>query len=337
MSKKTDKFSNISAGLGEALDRMESPPAVPVPRTAPAQLMAFRSEMAAYEDKIAALEERIKDLQSTAIRMDVITPNPWQPRRRFDPSELEKLANSIASVGLMQPIVIRRVQPLDTTNSAESVQPLDTQYQIVAGERRYRAHKILGLSEIKAIVVEASDEDMAVLALTENVDREDLSDFEVALALKRAEKDFPNRKRMAGALGMQRSDLYRYLDYFKLPKFALDDLEINPLLLSRRFASELQSVLAEHGDAATESFKNLWPRVKSGDLDQGKIAPTIESILARGIAPKTNRDIKKLFIGKEQAGSITRDASTFAIKIRAAALTREKEAELRAFVEKLFA
>lgn len=337
MSRKEDRYASISAGLGEVLDKIEPRTnEVAAPRTAPGQLIAFRNEMLAYEEKIAALESRVKDLQSSAVDVASISPNPWQPRRVFDEVEIQKLAGSIAEIGLIQPIIIRSVSIADTPADKQSVSIADTQYQLIAGERRLRAHKLLGIADIKAIVVVASDEEMATLALAENVDREDLTAYEVALAIRNAESAFPNRKSLASCLGINRTELYQFLAFFKLPDFVVNDLEITPGLLGRHAAEDIAKVVSKHADKATEALRHIWPRVKTGEIDQGKIASLIETSVTRGEYVRAERDIRKLFVGKEQAGSITRDTSGLTIKIRSAALTPDKENELRQFVEGMF-
>ena len=320
------KLSGLTAGLGEALDKKGVRSDPPISQAAPVQLMALRTEMNSYEDKIAALEAKVKDLESTAIPVANISPNPWQPRRVFDEDEIRKLADSIAETGLIQPIIIRR----------KSVSSGDTLYELVAGERRLRAHKLLGLADIKVVIVDIPDADMAMMALVENVDRADLTDFEVSLALKQIENEFPKRKHMAAALGVSRQDLYRYFAFDKMPDFVLADLQTSPGILSRKSAGLIQAVISAHGDNAIAALKLLWTRVKSGDLDQGKIAGLIESAVTKGDKVTTERDIKKLFVSGQQAGSITRDSSNLTVKIRTVALTPEKEVELRAFVEKMF-
>jgi len=310
--------------------------------------MAFQSEMMAAEDRIKILEERVQDLESTGIDVNAITPNPWQPRRVFDEEAIRELASSIAEVGLIQPIIVRRIQSVGSSNTtkadSESVGSSNTsvavpgaQYQLVAGERRLRAHKLLAQPSIKVIVAEVTDEEMAALALAENFARTDLTAYEIAVAIRNAESAFPNRKSLAACLGINRSDLYDYLAYFNLPEFVIADLNRNPALLGRTAAKELSVGIKRHGDAAIVKLEELWPKVLSGKLEQGRVALIIEAALDRGSRPvRTDRDIRKLFIGKEQAGSITRDAAHLAIKIRSAALTPESEAELRAFVEKMF-
>lgn len=294
------------------------------------------------------LEERIRELETAVeavgtvgvkqIRTDQISPNPWQPRRIFDEAEIQKLAGSIAEVGLIQPVIVRCVPNMDTlTPPEESVPNMDTQYQLVAGERRWRAHRSLDIQNIKAVIVDVSDEEMAALALAENFDREDLTAYEIALAIQSAEVAFPNKKSLASALGIGRTDLYRFLTFFQLPDFVVEDLEHQPGLLGRHAAEEIVAMLKKHGERANETFHNIWPRVKSGEVDQGKAAGLIEASVMRGSQTAVQRDIRKLFVGKEQAGSITRDAAKLKIEIKVAALSPEREAELRKFVERMFA
>ena len=274
-----------------------------------------------------SLEERIAELEKfggEVIQVANIAPNPWQPRRVFNEDEIQKLAESIIEVGLIQPVVVRRVP-----NG-------DTEYQLIAGERRLRACRSLGMPDIKALVLDIPDEDMAAMALAENMDRQDLSAYEIATSIRGAESAFPNRKEMAKALGLSRSDFYRYMEFFKLPDFILADLEEAPTLLGTHAAEDIVAMIKKHGEKAVSAVSTLWARVKEGDLDQGKIAAAIDSLVTKGQVVRTDRDIKKLFIGKEQAGSITKDASSLTIKIRTAALDAEQEGKLRAFVQGLF-
>jgi len=276
------------------------------------------------EDRIRELETRIVDSEGRTIRTVDVSPNPWQPRRIFDEEELQKLAVSIGEIGLVQPIIVR------------SVSNRDTPFEIVAGERRYRAHQILGSDSIKAIVIDVADADMAAFALAENIDRADLTAYEIAVAIRNAEEIFPSKKSLASSLGLNRTALYKYLAFFKLPGFIIDDLEINPNLLGRDAADAIASLLASEGESVVSSLRAIWPRVKAGDLDQGKIVGTVLAAMKNRVAVRSGRDIKKLFLGTDQAGTITRDDAALTVRIRAAALTPEKEAELRSVVERMF-
>lgn len=276
------------------------------------------------EDRIRELEARVVESEGRMIPIENITPNPWQPRRIFDNEELQKLAMSIGEIGLVQPIIVR------------SVSNRDTGFEIIAGERRYRAHQILGRDVIKAIVLDVADADMAAFALAENIDRADLTAYEIAVAIRNAEKMFPSKTSLASSLGLNRTAVYKYLAFFKLPSFIIDDLEVSPGLLGRDSADSIASVLGSGGNQALSSLQAIWPRVKSGDLDQGKIVSTIEVAIKNRVEVRSGRDIKKLFVGSKQAGTITRDDAALTVKIRAAALTPEKEVELRSVVERMF-
>ena len=105
-----------------------------------------------------------------SVNVSLIYPNPAQPRRQFDPQELESLANSIRQNGLLQPLTVRNK---------------GRYYELISGERRLRAIKLAGLSTAPCLVMETSERQAAVLALLENIQRADLNYFEEALALKK--------------------------------------------------------------------------------------------------------------------------------------------------------
>lgn len=340
-----DKLKAKSAGIGAAVDAEmantsgEQKPAHP--RTAIGQASAFQLAMSERDSRIAELEASLADADRSEIPVDEISPNPWQPRRIFNEEDIRKLADSIAEVGLIQPVVVRRksVPSRDTFHVAEaeakSVPSRDTLYELVAGERRWRAHQLLGQPEIRSIVVDVTDEFMALMALAENLDREDLTDYETSKAIRRAESEFKSRKRMAEAIGIGRQDFYKYLAFSALPEFVLADLELAPGLLGRNAAEQLATVLKTHGEKGSEALANVWSQVKAGHLDQTKMAATVESVVLHGKTVRTDRDIKKLFVGKEQAGSITRDSSSLTIKIRTSAISHDQESRLRTYVQQL--
>lgn len=276
---------------------------------------------------LAVAQLRVQELESTGTSSQLpvsdIVPNPWQPRRVFNEAKLSDLAESIREVGLMQPVVVRRV---------------DSDYQIVAGERRWRAHKMLGLETVKTVVVECSDADMAVLALVENVSRDDLSDYEIATSLRKTEKEFPDRKRMAEALGMSRTGLYQFLSFEKLPNFILSDLDLHPRLLGGNAADAIVGAIRKHGEAGLEAAKEIWPLVVAGNMDQGKMAPAIRALATRRATTNSasERSIEKFFSGKEHAGSITKDINSFTVKIKAGVLTEAQETQIRAVISQMF-
>ena len=129
-------------------------------------------------------------------------PNPYQPRRVFEPEALKELSASIASHGVIQPVTVRRVGGL---------------YELIAGERRLRATEMAGLKEIPAIVVEADDEESAVLALIENIQRQDLSYMEEALGyLKLAQEYHMTQEEIARLMGKTQSAVANKLRILRL-------------------------------------------------------------------------------------------------------------------------
>ena len=277
---------------------------------------------------LAVAQLRIQELEATGapsqIALTDIVANPWQPRRVFNDAKLSGLAESIREVGLMQPIVVRRAQEL---------------FQIVAGERRWRAHKLIGLDSIKAIVVECSDSDMAVLALVENVSRDDLSDYEVSTSIRQTEKEFPDRKRMAEALGMSRSGLYQFLSFESLPEFIHKDLAVQPTLLGGTAAQAIVAAIKKHGDSGLKAAAEIWPLVVKGEMEQGKVAAAIKALAVErttSVHSANERNIEKFFSGKEHAGSITKDISGITVKIKSGVLTEAQEAQIRQLLSQMF-
>ncbi len=203
----------------------------------------------------------------TLVAIDSIDPNPYQPRRIFPQEELEKLANSIKEIGLLEPILVRKI---------------DNRYQIAAGERRWRAHKLLNKHSIEALITSITDSDMAVFALAENIDREDLSDYEIGLALRQVENIFPTKKKLAESLGFNREDMYRYFAFDDLPEFIRTDLNNNPRLLSRSAASDIKRLLKqqENSPLIHASLAEAWALLLAGEVDQTKLTAYIVRKLA---------------------------------------------------------
>ncbi len=138
------------------------------------------------------------------IAVSRIFPNPNQPRREFDPDALQELADSIREIGIVQPITLRDQG--------------DGTYLIIAGERRWRASQIAGLTSIPAYIRTVDDENMMEMALIENIQREDLNALEIALAYQHLLEQYGlTQDRLSERVGKNRSTIANYLRLLKLP------------------------------------------------------------------------------------------------------------------------
>lgn len=151
------------------------------------------------------------------IPISQIEPNPDQPRRDFDPEAMQELASSIKTLGIIAPITLRQVA--------------ENRYQIIAGERRWRASQLAGLQAIPAYIRTVEDENVMEMALVENIQREDLNAIEIALAYQHlAETTGMTQTRISERVGKSRAAVTNYLRLLKLPaqvQMALKDKEID--------------------------------------------------------------------------------------------------------------
>ena len=157
-------------------------------------------------DALISTKEVHTDGSSTIneIELDKISPNPNQPRRDFDPESLRELADSIAEIGIVQPITLRKME--------------DDTFQIIAGERRWRASKQAGLHTIPAYIRTADDENVMEMALIENIQREDLNSVEIALAYQHLLEQYGlTQERLSERIGKKRTTIANYLRLLKLP------------------------------------------------------------------------------------------------------------------------
>lgn len=200
------------------------------------------------------------------INISEIIVSPNQPRKLFDDTELQELADSISEIGLLQPIALRRIQNC---------------YELIAGERRLKAHQLLSRSTIEAIIIDASDEDVALLTLAENLKREDLTDYEIYTGLNSLdEATKKNKTKLAKSLGMNREDMYKYLSFESLPGYIGTDLEKQPKLIGRTVATAIKKYLADHrNDAASSALQNVWKNLLDGKIEQTKIVSAAEKLL----------------------------------------------------------
>ncbi len=138
------------------------------------------------------------------VPIDQIHPNPNQPRQEFEAEALEELAASIRQLGIIQPITLRKIN--------------EGNYQIISGERRYRASKMIGLEQIPAYIKTTEDDQVMEMALIENIQREDLNAIEIALAYQKLlEVHNLTHEKLSERLGKKRTTISNYLRLLKLP------------------------------------------------------------------------------------------------------------------------
>ena len=147
-------------------------------------------------------EEKIK-VGVVAIPIKQITTNPYQPRSNFSDEKIGELAESIKNLGIVQPITVRKVE--------------DGEFQLIAGERRLRASKKIGLKTIPSFIKNSNDEEMLEIALVENIQRKDLDPIEIALSVKRLIDELSlTQEQLSKKLGKKRSTISNYIRLLKL-------------------------------------------------------------------------------------------------------------------------
>lgn len=197
----------------------------------------------------------------TMVRINEVEPNINQPRKAFDPSELEMLAESINQYGMIQPITVRAV---------------DGMYQIITGERRWRAARMAGLSEVPVIIITADDKKVAELALVENIQRSDLNPIEEAMGFAALIEEYGlTQEEAAKRIGKSRSAVTNILRLLNLP--------------------ESVRKMIESGELSTGHAKVLL-----GMSDSASIEKAALQIIARGLSV---RDTEKLVKTMEEAAA----------------------------------
>lgn len=160
---------------------------------------------------LGALINDVEDMQAKPdsgltnhLKIDKIETNPFQPRTQFDEEALKELAQSISEIGIVQPITVRKIG--------------SDKYQLIAGERRFRASQIAGLKQIPAYIRSAEDDKMLEMALVENIQREDLDSIEVAISYQRLIDECKlTQENLSERIGKKRSTISNYLRLLKLP------------------------------------------------------------------------------------------------------------------------
>lgn len=252
--------------------------------------MAVRKKFNALGRGLDALisTEAVRTQGSSTINeipTDQIEPNADQPRNSFNEEALEELAHSIKEIGIIQPITLRQVS--------------DNRFQIIAGERRWRASQIAGLKAIPAYIRTIKDENVMEMALVENIQREDLNSIEIALAYEHLlEQSGMTQEKVSERVGKSRTAITNYLRLLKLPaqvQMSLQKKEIDMGHARALLAVDSPSLQLK---LFKEILKNGWSvrkveemaqHLKNGDdIESGK-----KKIMAKAQLPEEFKTLKK--------------------------------------------
>lgn len=235
------------------------------------------------------------------VDIDLIDPNPFQPRKQWKKEEISSLARSIISQGILQPLVIRRSKG---------------RYQLIAGERRLRAAHEARLKKVPVVVREADDQQMLALALVENIQRQDLGPVEKAEAFERLSSEFSlTQENMGKIVGISRSSVANYQRLLDLPDQVLDFLRTGKLSMGHGRAllglsdKKLISRMAVNAVKRGVSVRLIEERVRKLNSNKGKAvkrASMPETAEIRKLQDNLQRILKtKVRIkGKNRAGRI---------------------------------
>ncbi|MCB0333670.1 MAG: ParB/RepB/Spo0J family partition protein [Bdellovibrionales bacterium] len=219
-----------------------------------------QSTLPTQESSSLGISERIKYIELSAV-----VAHENQPRQHFDESEIDELAESIKTLGVLQPVLLRPKKGADGT------------YEIIAGERRWRAATQAGLSRIPAIVRELDDRETLEVAIVENVQRSNLSPLEEADAYQRLIDEFSlSQREVAEKVGKDRASIANYLRLLKLPK------QVRELLADEKISmGHAKAILTVKEPTAQVSLANKV-------VDEGLSVRALESIVSRVVVLKSN-------------------------------------------------
>lgn len=237
---------------------------MPSPRRKPVQILELDDIIATRTRREASNVGARLGLTQHSLAVDSIEPNPDQPRKEKSDEALEELIASIRQHGILQPIRVRQVGP--------------ERYQVVAGERRWRAAKVLGLADVPAVVAEVDDDQAFLQALVENVVREDLSAVDRARALQRLRQvlRLSSWEEVGERVGIGRVHVHRLLNVTKLPEVIREDARVVNLLEPHaRALAMLRSHPAQQ--------RQLWERIHREELS-GRAAMAMAATLRSGTA-----------------------------------------------------
>lgn len=200
-------------------------------------------------------ESNLADLRIDKIAIESLIPGVYQPRQQFEAVALQELADSIRIQGIVQPIVVKAVD--------------NQQFEIIAGERRWRAAKLAGLESVPVVIRKADNQSTLAMALIENIQREDLNPIEIAIGLKRLMKEFElTQQAVADAVGRSRTGVTNLLRLLNLPNQIQDWMHQGDLTMGHARAiitlpEEMQLSLAEKAMLKGWSVREMEQEVQN--------------------------------------------------------------------------
>lgn len=226
------------------------------------------------------MEKKSGPKEVREIRLDLIIPNRFQPRQAFDQTALQELMESIKTSGVLEPIIVR---PIPKTRAYQKDCPPNAEYEIIMGERRFRACEALKLDTIPAVVREADDRQMLEWALIENTHRADLNPIERAKAYKQLSDTFHlTHKEVAERVGADRAVVTNFIRLLTLPAEIQEDIARQTIKVGHALA-----ILA-----VPDSIRRLalWQRVKNEDLSIRHLKILVDAYLhPRGVSTGLGR------------------------------------------------
>jgi len=204
------------------------------------------------------------------IDIDMIEVNPFQPRKNFNEESLQELASSIREIGIIQPITVRKIN--------------EDKFQLITGERRYKAAILAGLSTIPAYIRTANDQNMLEMSLVENIQREDLDSIEVAISYQRLiEECNLTQEHLSDRVGKKRSTIANYLRLLKLP--AEIQLGLRDKIISMGHARAIVNI------TDPETQLDIYRTIIKNDLSVRKIEEMVRKLYnTSGKTRNTNKE-----------------------------------------------
>ena len=278
----------LGRGLGALLPDREEEPSREGPTIATTRLYDF--------------QDRSRAGSINEVRTDAIRANPYQPRTEFDESAMEELADSIRQLGIIQPVTVRAAG--------------DGEYELIAGERRLRAARLVGLETVPAFVREADTEAMLEMAIVENVQREELNPIEVALGYQRLIQECElTQEEVATKVGKGRATITNLLRLLKLPVTIQAMLRDGNLTTGHARAlvpieeteaqEELARQIVENGLSvrSTEDLVKKWLNRDTPSVPRPAPAPTRDDLVLRSMTDRLRTGLGTKVAIRPSAGS----------------------------------